>query len=307
MAPARHRFCLKEHAVNSPMTRRQLPDFASRPPGSRPFRFVYFTGPGDHHTHAAYHQQLVTAEMLLQRLVHARARGIAPVKRHLHDAIERDGFQRPGPDRRLIDPVELMRWVDRDGFNRPRPLSREQLVQELIARQGMSLLRAISLASSRSRALPGADQAWLETRARLPCLQRPLNGSEYRTLVRALEAAWAAPRGNAGDGAANAAIALRAAAQLGWLHPEYAASPFHGAALSLAYRTAHHACLARRAAFAGAAELRLRFSHAPPQLKMEAKLARQRTQHAALLADPVRWRLAQPPAAAMSLRTAMAA
>ena len=289
------------------MTRWQLPDFASRPPDSRPFRFVYFTGPGDHLTHAAYHEQLVIAEVLLHRLMYAKARGIAPVKRHLHDAIERDGFQRPGPDRRLIDAVELMRWVDRDGFNRPRPLSREQLVQELIARQGVSLLRAINLASSRSRALPGVDQAWLETRARLPCLQRPLNGSEYRTLVRALELAWAAPRGKAGDCAANAAIALRAAAQLGWLHADYAASPFHGAALSLAYRTAHHACLARRAAFAGATELRLRFSHAPPQLKMEAKLTRQRTQHAALLADSARWRLPQPLAPPTPSRTAMAA
>lgn len=289
------------------MARRQLPDFASRPAASRPFRFVYLTGPGDHLTHANYHEQLVTAEVLLHRLMHARARGIAPVKRHLQDAIERDGFQRPGPDRRLIDPVELMRWVDRDGFNRRRPLSREQLEQELIARQGVSLLRAINLASSRSRALPGADQAWLEARARLPCLQRPLNGSEYRTLVRALELAWAAPRGESGDGAANAAIALRAAAQLGWLHADYAASPFHGAALSLAYRTAHHACLARRAAFAGAAELRLRFSHAPPQLKMEAKLARQRTQHAALLADPARWRLPPPLTPAIPSQTAMAA
>ena len=289
------------------MTRRLVPDFASPPRASHPFRFVYFTGPGDHLTHAAYHEQLVIAEVLLQRLMHARARGIASVKRHLHDATERDGFQRPGPDRRLIDAVELMRWVDRDGFNRSRPLSREQLTQELIARQGVSLLRAISLASSRSRALPGADQAWLETRARLPCLQRPLNGSEYRTLVRALEVAWATPRGMTGDGAANAAIALRAAAQLGWLHADYAASPFRGAELSLAYRTAHHACLARRDAFAGATELRLRFSHAPPQLKMEAKLARQRTQHAALLADPARWRFPQPLAAAISPRTAMAA
>ena len=289
------------------MTRRKQPDFASPPAGSRPFRFVYFTGPGDHLRHAAYHEQLVIAEVLLQRLMHARVRGVAPVKRHLHDAIERDGFQRPGPDRRLIDPVELMRWVDREGFNRPRPLSREQLVQELIARQGVSQLRAISLASSRSHALPDADQAWLETRARLPCLQRPLNGSEYRTLVRALEAAWAVPCGKADECAANAEIALRAAVQLGWLHAEYAASPFHGAALSLAYRTAHHACLARRAAFAGAAELRLRFSHAPPQLKMQAKLARQRTQHAALLADPARWRLAQLSPAVRRLHTAMAA
>ena len=295
------------------MTRRQVPDFASRLLISRPFRFVYFTGPGDHLTHALYHEHLVAAEVLLQRLMYAKARGIAPVKRHLHDATERDGFQRPGPDRRLIDAVELMRWVDRDGFNRPRPLNREQLTQELIARQGVSLLRAISLASSRSRALPGADQAWLETRARLPCLQRPLNGSEYRTLVRAIEVAYAVPRGKSGACAANAAIALRAAAQLGWLHADYAASPFRSAALSMAYRGGHHTCLGRRAAFASAAELRLRFSHARPRLKMDAKLARQRTEHAALLAgrallaDPARGQLLQPAAPATPPQAAMAA
>ncbi len=295
------------------MTRRQVPDFASRPPISRPFSFVYFTGPGDHVTHANYHEHLVTAEVLLQRLMYAKARGIAPVKRHLHDTIECESFQRPGPDRRLFDAVELMRWIDHDGFNRPRPLNREQLTQELIARQGVSLLRALDLASSRSRALSGEDQAWLEVRARLPALQRPLNGSEYRTLVRAIEVAYAVPGGKTSACAANATMALRAAAQLGWLHTDYAASPFRDAALSMAYRGGHHTCLGRRAAFASAAELRLRFSHARPRLKMDAKLARQRTEHAALLAcrallaDAARGRLAQPAVIAAPLQAAMAA
>lgn len=293
--------------MNSPMSRRHVPDPASRTPGSRPFRFVYFTGPGDHLTHAAYHGQLVCAEMLLRRLLQARVCGIAPVKRHLDDALERDSFRRPGPGRRLVDPVELMRWIDQDGLNRERPLSREQLAQELVAREGLSLRRALDLASARSRALAAADQDWLEARARLPCLERPLNGSEYRCLVRALEAAWLVPAGNPGPSAANAELAQRAAGLLGWLHADYAPSPFGLAALSLAYRDGHHDFLRRRAAFAAATELRLRYSHAPARLKMAAKLARQRTGHAALLADPARWRPPHHMAPALRTQAALAA
>ena len=266
------------------MTLRSLPEFASRPPRSRPFRFVYFVAPAEHCAHAAYHAQLVTAEVLLHRLMYAKARGVQPVNLHLRDEAIQRFFQRSRPGRRAADSPELMRWVDRNGFHRQQPLSREQLTQELMDRQGVSLRRALGLASSQSHALRAEDQAWLELRARLPVLQRPLNGAEYATLVLAIEAAFAVPGGDVGACAANIEIALHTAERLGGLHRNYTPSPFRVPALSRAYLAGHHDCLARRAAFAAAAELRLRFSHAKARKKMDAKLACQQTEHAALLA-----------------------
>jgi hypothetical protein len=266
------------------MTVRSLPEFASRPPRSRPFRFVYFVAPAEDSAHAAYHAQLVTAEVLLHRLMYAKARGVQPVNLRLRDEVIQRFFTRSRPGRRGADSPELIRWVDKDGFHRRQPLSREQLTQELMERQGISLRRALSLVSSQSHALLAEDQAWLEVRARLPVLQRPLNGAEYATLVLAIEAAFAVPGGGDSRCAGNVEIALYTAGRLGGLHRDYTPSPFRVPALSHAYLAGHHDYLARRAAFAAAAELRLRFSHAKARKKMDAKLACQRTEHAALLA-----------------------
>lgn len=267
------------------MALRRVPDFASRPPIVRPFRFVYFVAVADQAKHAAYHGQLVIAEVLLHRLMYAKARGIRAINLHLHDEQQAHALQRLRSSQLAADSAERMRWIERNGRRRTRPLNREQLTQALIEQHGVSLLRAIGMATCESHALCGEDQAWLEMRARLPILQRPLNGSEYRRLVRAIEAVHAVPANTTAGCADNSAIALRAAAQLGLLHPDYAPSPFRVGALSAAYLAGHHDYLSRRAAFASAAELRLRFSHARPRVKMDAKLARQRTEHAALLAS----------------------
>lgn len=270
--------------MNHPVIFRRMSGPASRPVSSHPFHFVYFVAAADQLGHAAYHDQLVLAEVLLRRAFNAKIRGVQPVNLRLHDELEQRCFRRPRPGSCPKDSAEFARWVDHDGFNRPRPLNREQLTRELMDRHGASLLRAIDLATSASHALSGEDQAWLEARARLPALDRPLNGTEYLILVRALEAAYAAPRGRSNACAVNAEIALRAARRLGGLHPDYTPSPFRIAALSMAYKAGHHDHLARRAAFACAAEQRLRFSRARPRLKIDAKLARNRTEHAAFLA-----------------------
>ncbi|TAM63479.1 MAG: hypothetical protein EPN49_02115 [Rhodanobacter sp.] len=281
--------------MNHPVTSRRVPGFESWSLPSHPLRFVYFVAADEHTEHATYHDQLVIAEVLLHRVVSAKARGIQPVNLRLHHDAEQHCFQRTRSGRGLGDSVEDMRWVDRDGFSRARPLNREQLTRELMDRLGVSLLRAIDLVASGSHALSSADQSWLVLRSSLSILERPLNGSEYLILVRAIEAAYAVPpekSGTAKSGtekssscAANVAIALRAARGLGWLHEDFTSSPFRIAALSTAYKMGHYDYLARRASFARATDERLRFSHARSSVKMKAKLARHRAEHAALLAS----------------------
>ncbi|MHB1273449.1 MAG: hypothetical protein ACYCZD_11900 [Rhodanobacter sp.] len=276
--------------MNHPVTLRRVPGFESWSLPSHPLRFVYFVAAAEHTEHAAYHDQLVIAEVLLHRVMSAKARGIQPVNLRLHNDAEQHCFQRTRSGRGPGDSVEDMRWVDRDGFSRARPLSREQLTRELMDRLGVSLLRAIDLVTSGSHALSSEDQSWLELRSGRPILERPLNGSEYLILVRAIEAAYAVPpekssTGKSSSCAANAAIALQAARGLGWLHEDFTSSPFRVAALSMAYKMGHHDYLARRASFASATGERLRFSHARSSVKMKAKLARHRAEHAALLAS----------------------
>jgi len=277
--------------VNHPVTSRRVPGFESWSLPSHPLRFVYFVATDEHVEHATYHDQLVIAEVLLHRVMSAKARGIQPVNLRLHNDAEQHCFQRTRSGRGLGDSVEDMRWVDRDGFSRARPLNREQLTRELMDRLGVSLLRAIDLVTSGSHALSSEDQSWLELRSSLPVLDRPLNGSEYLILVRAIEAAYAVPPEKSSTGksssscAANAEIALQAARGLGWLHEDFTSSPFRVAALSTAYKTGHHDYLARRASFARATDERLRFSRATSSVKMKAKLARYRAEHAALLAS----------------------
>jgi hypothetical protein len=276
--------------VNHPVASRRVPGFESWSLPFHPFRFVYFVTADEHAEHAAYHDQLVIAEVLLHRVMAAKARGIQPVNLHLHNDAERHCFQRTRTGRGLGDSAEDMRWVDRDGFSRARPLSSEELTRELMDRLGVSLLRAIDLVTSECHALSSEDQSWLELRSKLPILERPLTGSEYLVLVRAIEAAYAVPPEGSGTGkssscAANAAIALCAARGLGWLHEDFTSSPFRGAALSAAYKLGHHDYLSRRASFARAADERLRFSSARSSVKMKAKLARHRAEHAALLAS----------------------
>lgn len=250
----------------------------------RPGQFVYFVTTDEHAQHAEYHDHLVKAEVLLRRVMRAKARGILPVNLHLREDEERRCMQRPRSGSFAEDSAERVRWIDQDGCRRARPLNREQLTRELMARQGNSLLRAIDRVSSESHALPDEDQAWLELRAGLPALERPLNGCEYLALVRAIEVAYAPPKGKSGHCAANVQIALAMARRLGGLHADYTPSPFRVAALSMAYLAGHRDYLARRAAYVCATEARLRFSQAKARLKIDAKVARQRAEHASLLA-----------------------
>lgn len=270
--------------MNQPVTVRRMQCFDSRSLLSHPLRFVYFTSVDEHLQHAVYLGNLVIAEVLLYRLMRAKARGIQPVNLHLDDEAGQHFLRRVRPDSRLRSSAEFVRWVDRDGFSRCRPLNREQLTCELMDRQGISLSRAIELVITESYALSVEDQAWMEARSRLPVLERPLDGSEYLALVRAIEAAYAVPDGITSSCAANAAVALRVARGLGWLHQDYTPSPFRVGALSIAYKTGHHDYLTRRASFVCATGERLRFSGAKPRVKMDVKLAEQRTAHAAYLA-----------------------
>lgn len=272
-------------SLSTSISAQQLPQFTSRPPARRLFQLTYDTASTQQPAQAAYHGALVTAELLLRRLQFARARGIRAVNLQLGSRQQGLALARPPAATLAAHSAERLRWIDEHGRHRAQPLNRERLTDALIAARGLSLLHAVGVATCESHAISDDDQAWLALRARLPLLQRPLNASEYRQLARALDAAHAVPAALASACQGNAAVALQAAAWLGTLPVDFTPSPFRSAALTAAYLGAHHDRLSRRAAFAEATELRLRFSHAAPRAKMDAKLVRQRTEHAQRMAS----------------------
>ncbi|MGN6656741.1 MAG: hypothetical protein ACTHJ9_15545 [Rhodanobacter sp.] len=202
-------------------------------PGAR-LRFLFLPTREASDRHAAYHGQLVRAEILLDRIVAAQAAGLRAVAPTLDDADEARAAVKPPRGLFSAATLEYRRWYAADGSARAQPLTREALAEQLCA-DGMAPHEAMDRATHRSHALPAVDQAWLIGRRGLPLQQRPLNRREFHALVAAIDAAWHAPAGASGVARHNRRLALRVATLLAGMLDEYVAPPFRTAALNDAF------------------------------------------------------------------------
>ncbi|HXE78639.1 MAG TPA: hypothetical protein VN614_10390 [Rhodanobacter sp.] len=243
-------------------------------------RFLYLPARETDDPHAAYHGQLVKAEILLDRILAARAAGLRPVAPALDDTHEARATVRPPRSLFSIATLEYRRWYHQDGTVRPQPLTQEALAERLTA-EGLAPRQALDRAIHRSHALPATEQAWLIRRRNLPPGQRPLNRSEFHALVDAVDGAWLAPAGVLQVARENRRIALRVAAMLAGLLDEYVAPPFRVAALNEAFNERLLARLrqtidaSRQAADAVCGGVLL----AGPKAWFAAKAARMRVEH----------------------------
>lgn len=240
-------------------------------------RFVYFPVVDEHDGRASYHQHLVTAEVLLDRVLAARSAGLRPMAPALDYAAEARAMVQPPRDLFHTDTLEHRRWYDDGGNVRPQPLTQENLTAQMVA-AGLPIEQARDRAIHRSHALPAIDQAWLIDRRTTPLDQRPLNQAEFRSLVDAIEGAYQAPASTRHVLNANRQIALRVAALLGVLLDEYVASPFDIAALNDAF-SEHHLAHLRQTIEASRQAESASGVLAGPQAWFAAKAARMRAEH----------------------------
>lgn len=258
-------------------------------------RFVYVPVLNSIDRQASYHQHLVTAEVLLDRVLAARAAGLRPMAPALDYAAEARATVPPPRGLFHASTLEHRRWHDLAGKVRAQPLTQEALTAELVA-DGLTVEQARDRACHRSHALPGADQAWLIDRRNTPLDYRPLNQAEFHTLVAAVEGAYQTPVLAPHTMQANRQIALRVAELLGSLLDEFVASPFSVPALSDAFSERHLSHLrqtiiaSRQAAASDARVL------AGPRAWFAAKAARMWAEH--------QLGLAKSPALSPSMRLA---
>jgi hypothetical protein len=211
----------------------------------RHIRFVYFAHVDDDSLYGDYHHELVTAEVLMDRVLAARASGMKAVHPHVHSEIEERLFSRPPRGSFMQVTPEYIRWYGRDGARRIEPMVREELAIELMGEYGYSYNDALDIATNNSGALPRSDQTWLQARAKTPVYCRPLHATEFHQLARAIEAAYNVPSHDASVVNANREIARRAAAVLGAVLDEYVEAPFQEPALAEAFSEFHRAHLLR--------------------------------------------------------------
>lgn len=221
----------------------QIQPAASSRPSAVPLRplrirFVYVPVLDSIDRQASYHQHLVTAEVLLDRVLAARAAGLRPMAPALDYAAEARATVQPPRGLFHASTLEHRRWYDHAGNVRVQPLTQEALTAELVA-DGLSIEQARDRACHRSHALPGADQAWLIDRRNTPLDCRPLNQAEFHSLVAAVEGAYQTPALSPHTMQANRQIAVRVAELLGSLLDEFVASPFSVPALSDAFSERH--------------------------------------------------------------------
>jgi hypothetical protein len=242
-------------------------------------RFVYFPVVDDNDRWAACHQHLIVAEILLSRVLAARAAGLRPMAPSLDYAAEARATVRPPQAMFHPATLEYRRWYRADGTARAQPLTQEALSLRLAATDDLPMKEARARVARRSHALPTTDQAWLIDRRNTPLERRPLNQVECRALVEALDGVWQSSAGASHMEHANRRIALRVVAALGSVLDEYVASPFKSAALSEAFNEHHLAHLrqtienSRQAEFASGTLL------AGPKAWFAAKTARMRAEH----------------------------
>ncbi len=242
-------------------------------------RFVYFPVTRDTDHRAGYHRHLVVAEVLLDRVLAARAAGRRPIMPALDYAAEARATLPPPRELFHVSNLEYHRWYDSQGNTREQPLTQERLAAEIAQRHGVPLEEARHRAAHHSHALPAADQAWLLDRRQTPPAQRPLNQVEFQQLIAALEETWHAPAGEPHLERANRQIAMRVAALLGGLLDEFVASPFSVAALGDAFSEVHFAHLRQFSESSRRAEAACGVLLAGPKAWFAAKAARMRAEH----------------------------
>jgi hypothetical protein len=242
-------------------------------------RFVYFPVVDDNDRWAACHQHLIIAEILLSRVLAARAAGLRPMAPSLDYAAEARATVRPPQAMFHPATLEYRRWYRADGTTRAQPLTQEALSLRLAATDDLPMKEARARVARRSHALPAADQAWLIDRRNTPLERRPLNQVECRALVEALDGVWQSSAGTSHVEHANRRIALRVAAALGSLLDEYVASPFKSAALSEAFSEHHLAHLRQTIENSRQAESASGTLLAGPKAWFAAKTARMRAEH----------------------------
>lgn len=256
-------------------------------------RFVYFPR-ADHDHRATYHRHLVIAEILLARVLAARAEGLRPMAPSLDYAAEARVTLRPPQDMFHPATLEYRRWYRADGAARAQPLTQEALSLRLAADGDLSMREARARVARRSHALPAADQAWLIARRNAPPARRPLNQAEYLALAAALDGIWQASTGASHAERANRRITLRVVAALGSLLDEYVAAPFKSTALSETFNEHHLAHLRQSIEHSRQAESASGTLLAGPKAWFAAKAARMRAEH--------QIGLAKSPAASPALR-----
>jgi hypothetical protein len=242
-------------------------------------RFVYFPTTESSDRWTACHQHLVTAEVLLDRVLAAHAAGLRSMVPALDHAAEARAMVRPPRGLFHVATLEYRRWHHADGTTREQPLTQEALAAQLEAAEGLSTEEARHRAAHRSHALPAADQAWLIDRRHTPLQQRPLNQAEFHTLVDAIEGAWQSCAGASHAERANRQIALRVAAMLGSLLDEYVASPFKVDVLAQAFNERHLGHLRETIESSRHAESASGVLLVGPKAWFAAKAARMRAEH----------------------------
>lgn len=241
-------------------------------------RFVYFPRT-EHDRRASCHRHLVVAEILLGRVLAARAAGLRPMAPSLDYAAEARATLRPPQHMFHPATLEYRRWYRTDGMPRAQPLTREALSLRLAADGDLSMKEARSRVARRSHALPASDQAWLINRRDTPLARRPLNQAEYLALAEALDGVWQNSAGNSVVERANRRIVLRVVAALGNLLDEYVASPFKTPALSEAFSEHHLAHLRQSIEDSRQAESDSGTLLAGPKAWFAAKTVRMRAEH----------------------------
>ena len=211
----------------------------------RHIRFVYFAHVDDDSLFGDYHHELVSAEVLMDRVLAARASGMKAVHPHLNSEAEERLFNRPPRGSFPQVTPEYIRWYGRDGARRNEPMVREELAIELMSEYGYSYADALDIATNNSGALARMDQAWLLTRAKTPIYCRPLHATEFHQLACAIEGAYLVPLGDSRVTRANTEIARRAAAVLGTVSDEFVEAPFRIPVLAEAFAEFHSAHLLR--------------------------------------------------------------
>lgn len=208
-------------------------------------RFVYFSAADESAPRSLYHQSLIRAEMLLDRLLAGHAAGLRAMAPTLGNADEARANVRPPRDLFHPSTLEYRRWYDERGALRTRPLTQESLANLLVAVDGLSLKEAKDRAVHRSHALAEVDQTWLIERRRVALEHRPLNQSEWCALILAIDSVYETSPGASHLEVSNREISCRVAALLGAMLDEYIAPPFRAAVLNQAFAEQHLAHLRR--------------------------------------------------------------
>lgn len=201
-------------------------------------RFVFITD-ADESEVSDYHDALIAAEVLLDRMLLARLRGLRPIHTELDGDAERRLFERPARGAFEGPHPEYRRWYTSAGSARQIPLNIDELTAELMVEDAFDVAVAQRNARQVSLALSADDQRWLLERAHQPSEHRPLHASEFGEMVRAIEGALSPPPGHIVAARANYEIAHRAAAAIGGMLDHHTRSPFRKASLSAAYDRFH--------------------------------------------------------------------